>query len=175
MCKQETTSYCCFWAFQGKLCRYIGCLSCKLQFEFYIVGPMAKSCLLPSQISQQTLAIMIIQPFRCMLDPVNPIAGPLSGRLQSILEADEQTESAVEVIRQMTEALLWGEQNVSCHGIFWCWGLNSHDFRTKNDGYQPNSRGLLYPFIRIPYVRWDDHPQYRDLIDQMAKLKVSRD
>ncbi len=45
------------------------------------------------------------------------IAGALSGRLQSILEADEQTESAVEVIRQMTEALLWGEQNVSCHGI----------------------------------------------------------
>eukprot|EP00434_Breviolum_minutum_P021630 symbB.v1.2.019091.t1/scaffold1550.1/size112250/1 len=35
----------------------------------------------------------------------------LHDRLQSILEADEQTESAVEVIRQMTEALLWGEQN----------------------------------------------------------------
>ena len=53
-----------------------------------------------------------------ILDPVAPIAGPLSGRLQSILEADEQTESAVEVIRQMTEALLWGEQNVSCHMFF---------------------------------------------------------
>ncbi|CAK9093720.1 Protein CLEC16A (C-type lectin domain family 16 member A), partial [Durusdinium trenchii] len=35
----------------------------------------------------------------------------LHERLQSILEADEQTEAAVEVIREMTEALLWGEQN----------------------------------------------------------------
>ena len=29
----------------------------------------------------------------------------------------------------------------------------------------PNSRGLGKPVMRIPYYRWDDHPQYRELID----------
>ena len=91
------------------------CIGCKFMYVFFIVSPIAKSCVLPP--TNPTTNTCYNDPTFQMYTGSTLIAGALSGRLQSILEADEQTESAVEVIRQMTEALLWGEQNVSCHGI----------------------------------------------------------
>ena len=38
-----------------------------------------------------------------------------------------------------------------------CWGLNSHYFHIVGDDHEPNN-----VVIRIPYYRWDDHPQYRE-------------
>ena len=44
-----------------------------------------------------------------------------------------------------------------------CWGLNTQYFHIVGDGHQLNTRGLA--IVRIPDYRWDDHPQYRELID----------
>ena len=32
------------------------------------------------------------------------------------------------------------------------------------DVHPPNSSGVYMPIIRIPYERWDDHPQYREFL-----------
>lgn len=32
------------------------------------------------------------------------------------------------------------------------------------DGHPPNSSGVCMSIIRIPYERWDDHPQYREFL-----------
>ena len=32
------------------------------------------------------------------------------------------------------------------------------------DGHPPNSSGVYMSIIRIPYERWDDHPQHREFL-----------
>ena len=44
-------------------------------------------------------------------------------------------------------------------------GDTSVSFR---DGHPPNSSGEYMPSIRIPYERWDDHPQYREFLKQSS-------
>ena len=47
----------------------------------------------------------------------------------------------------------------TCEGIG---SINTHCFHILGDGHQPSSRGL-YTYYKDSY--WDDHPQYRELID----------
>ena len=53
------------------------------------------------------------------------------------------------------------------------WWLETEQFRPMfkgdisvsfRDGHPPNSSGVYMSIIRIPYERWDDHPQYRDFL-----------
>ena len=45
-----------------------------------------------------------------------------------------------------------------------CWGLNSSLFSYGRDGHQPYSKGL-YTNEKYSLQTWDDHPQYKELID----------
>ena len=46
-----------------------------------------------------------------------------------------------------------------------CWGLSSHWFPVVRDGHHPTSTGVYTTTMRIPYLRWDDHPQYKELFE----------
>ena len=46
-----------------------------------------------------------------------------------------------------------------------CWGLSSHRFPVVRDGHHPTSTGVYTTTMRTPYLRWDDHPQYKELIE----------
>lgn len=40
------------------------------------------------------------------------------------------------------------------------WIDKPHWFPVVRDGQHPNSTGVFSTTMRIPYLRWDDHPQY---------------
>lgn len=71
MCQKNTTCHTLVFLGHLNVNMQIYWLSIICLYKFYIVGPMAKSCLLPSQISQQMLAMMI-QPFRCIYWILSP-------------------------------------------------------------------------------------------------------
>ena len=60
---------------------------------------------------------------------------------------------------------MYGNFRSSTKGEQWnthmCWGLNSHYFHVVGMVINPIV-GVYMPIPRIPYYRWDDHPEYRE-------------